>query len=114
MHEHLYGLYLSFDITTRSFKAKDSLQLFHSTAAMPNSAQHQNSLEGDAISEKKGDTSDIRAEIQNVVIEDAVDPIYQAKARILNNAFQEMGMGKYQVHTNSIFSQQASSHVYVI
>lgn len=29
--------------------------------------------------------------------EDAVDPVYQAKARILNAAFQEIGMGKYQV-----------------
>ncbi|RPD62612.1 MFS general substrate transporter [Lentinus tigrinus ALCF2SS1-7] len=28
--------------------------------------------------------------------EDAVDPVYQAKARILNAAFQEIGMGKYQ------------------
>ncbi|KAI0715627.1 MFS general substrate transporter [Cerioporus squamosus] len=28
--------------------------------------------------------------------EDAVDPVYQAKARILNAAFQEIGMGRYQ------------------
>ncbi|KAF9268793.1 MFS general substrate transporter [Marasmius fiardii PR-910] len=28
----------------------------------------------------------------------AVDPVYQAKARILNTAIQEIGMGKYQVH----------------
>ncbi|KAI0054046.1 MFS general substrate transporter [Auriscalpium vulgare] len=27
---------------------------------------------------------------------DSVDPVYQAKARILNDAFQEIGMGKYQ------------------
>lgn len=26
-----------------------------------------------------------------------VDPVYQAKARILNDALQEIGMGKYQV-----------------
>lgn len=26
-----------------------------------------------------------------------VDPVYQAKARVLNAAFQEMGMGRYQV-----------------
>lgn len=26
-----------------------------------------------------------------------VDPIYQAKARVLNAAIQELGMGKYQV-----------------
>ncbi|KAJ7662191.1 MFS general substrate transporter [Mycena polygramma] len=29
-------------------------------------------------------------------IDDAVDPIYQAKARVLNNALQEIGMGRYQ------------------
>ena len=29
--------------------------------------------------------------------EAGVDPVYQAKARILNDAFQEIGMGKYQV-----------------
>ncbi|KAI0770092.1 MFS general substrate transporter [Fomes fomentarius] len=28
--------------------------------------------------------------------EDVVDPVYQAKARILNAAFQEIGMGRYQ------------------
>lgn len=30
----------------------------------------------------------------------AVDPVYQAKARILNDAFQEIGMGKYQVRVH--------------
>jgi hypothetical protein len=25
------------------------------------------------------------------------DPVYQAKARILNNAIQDIGMGRYQV-----------------
>ena len=29
--------------------------------------------------------------------EGSVDPVYQAKARILNAAIQDMGMGKYQV-----------------
>jgi hypothetical protein len=29
--------------------------------------------------------------------ESGVDPVYQAKARILNDAFQEIGMGRYQV-----------------
>lgn len=29
--------------------------------------------------------------------ESGVDPVYQAKARVLNDAFQEIGMGKYQV-----------------
>ena len=29
--------------------------------------------------------------------DETVDPVYQAKARILNHAIQEIGMGKYQV-----------------
>lgn len=29
--------------------------------------------------------------------EGSVDPVYQAKARVLNQALQEIGMGKYQV-----------------
>ncbi|KAF8872121.1 MFS general substrate transporter [Mucidula mucida] len=28
----------------------------------------------------------------------SVDPVYQAKARVLNNAIQEIGMGRYQIH----------------
>ena len=39
----------------------------------------------------------IQADTENIYTDDAVDPIYQAKARILNDAFQEIGMGKYQV-----------------
>lgn len=39
------------------------------------------------------------AETQDVFGEEdsGVDPVYQAKARILNDAFQQIGMGKYQV-----------------
>ena len=33
--------------------------------------------------------------------EAGVDPVYQAKARVLNDAFQEIGMGKYQVRALS-------------
>jgi hypothetical protein len=29
---------------------------------------------------------------------ETVDPVYQAKARILNQAIQEIGMGRYQVN----------------
>ena len=29
--------------------------------------------------------------------DETVDPVYQAKARILNQAIQKIGMGKYQV-----------------
>ena len=36
--------------------------------------------------------------------EGGVDPVYQAKARLLNDAFQEIGMGRYQVRAaSSIF-----------
>lgn len=31
----------------------------------------------------------------------SLDPVYEAKARILNNAVQEIGMGKYQVRIGS-------------
>lgn len=31
-----------------------------------------------------------------------VDPVYQAKARLLNDAFQEIGMGRYQVRDASV------------
>ena len=30
-------------------------------------------------------------------LDDGLDPVYQAKARILNEAIHEIGMGKYQV-----------------
>ena len=41
----------------------------------------------------------LAAETQDVYDEgeSGVDPVYQAKARILNDAFQEIGMGRYQV-----------------
>lgn len=41
----------------------------------------------------------IQVETQDVFDEDesGVDPVYLAKARVLNEAFQEIGMGKYQV-----------------
>jgi hypothetical protein len=33
-----------------------------------------------------------------IVDEGQIDPLYQAKAQILNDAIQEIGMGKYQWH----------------
>ncbi|KAF8422835.1 major facilitator superfamily domain-containing protein [Boletus edulis BED1] len=36
------------------------------------------------------------AETQDVYNEPSLDPVYQAKAQILNDALQEIGMGKYQ------------------
>lgn len=33
-------------------------------------------------------------------VDSGMDPVYQTKARILNDAFQQIGMGKYQVRPN--------------
>ena len=40
----------------------------------------------------------------------AVDPVYHAKARILNAAFQEIGMGKYQVRLLPWSSHRPPQH----
>lgn len=37
---------------------------------------------------------------QDLHDEGSVDPVYHAKARVLNQALQEIGMGKYQVHVS--------------
>jgi hypothetical protein len=40
----------------------------------------------------------IQADTENVYDEqDSLDPVYAAKAKILNDSLQEIGMGKYQV-----------------
>lgn len=36
--------------------------------------------------------------LEDMYEDGTVDPVYQAKARVLNNAIQEIGMGKYQIH----------------
>ncbi|KAH7907542.1 major facilitator superfamily domain-containing protein [Hygrophoropsis aurantiaca] len=54
-----------------------------------------NSFEGDS-KEKKHDVYEITAETHDIFTDDSLDPVYQAKARILNDALQEIGMGKYQ------------------
>lgn len=53
---------------------------------------------------EKGDSRHVEAHAIPVDTHDmyegddsAVDPVYQAKAHILNDAFQEIGMGRYQV-----------------
>ncbi|KAH7887129.1 MFS general substrate transporter [Phlebopus sp. FC_14] len=46
---------------------------------------------------KNGDLHDTQAETQDIFTDSgSLDPVYQAKARILNDALQEIGMGKYQ------------------
>jgi len=39
----------------------------------------------------------LQTHTQDIYTEDSLDPVYHAKAKILNDAFQEIGMGKYQV-----------------
>jgi hypothetical protein len=46
--------------------------------------------------EKRGDPTttrgaDIKGDTENILPEGSIDPIYQAKAKILNDAFQEIG-----------------------
>lgn len=52
---------------------------------------------------------------KGVLEDDALDPVYAAKARVLNKAIQDIGMGKYQVpfpHLSSPIPRQinAPSH----
>jgi hypothetical protein len=49
-------------------------------------------------SENSPGTQSAILEKQDLHDEGSVDPVYQAKARVLNRALQEIGMGKYQVH----------------
>jgi len=59
---------------------------------------------GDDSEKQKHDTStsigsppDERRQLADLYEDASIDPIYQAKARMLNRAIQEIGMGKYQV-----------------
>ena len=55
---------------------------------------------GDAASVKSSRSEldkAIDAKTEDVYTEGSLDPVYQAKATILNDALQEIGMGKYQV-----------------
>lgn len=57
------------------------------------------------------DNDDPRDQYQDVYVQDAsndiyeegsVDPVYQAKARLLSAAIQEIGMGRYQVRARFV------------
>ena len=70
---------------------------------MSSQPQYQLSRDQSGSSKKKS-PSDVEAKAIPVDTHDVfdeedsgVDPVYQAKARLLNDAFQEIGMGKYQV-----------------
>ena len=50
-----------------------------------------------ASSSKRGDEESVTVEAleEDVFSGDAIDPVYLAKAHVLNRALQEIGMGKY-------------------
>jgi hypothetical protein len=48
-------------------------------------------------SDKKGAPVNILPLTEDIFTDDALDPIYQHKARVLNDALQAIGQGKYQV-----------------
>ncbi|KAF8074178.1 MFS general substrate transporter [Lyophyllum atratum] len=52
--------------------------------------------DNEKISEQGDWRDQVQALTENIFTSDAVDPVYQAKARILNDAIQEIGMGRYQ------------------
>lgn len=76
----------------------------HSTATMDSkaAASMTDSPRTDTDPEKVDFT--YQMELQDVYEEgeSGIDPVYHAKARVLNAAFQEIGMGKYQVSTSEL------------
>jgi hypothetical protein len=56
----------------------------------------------DHLAKNRGAQSEFKADLFNA---DAVDPVYQAKARVLNDAVQKIGMGKYQVRALTTLHQ---------
>ncbi len=67
------------------------------------------------------ETNAIPVDTQDVFDEDdsGIDPVYQAKAHVLNEAIQEIGMGKYQVclcvpvdqgqpHSHDVFARSST------
>jgi hypothetical protein len=53
--------------------------------------------QGELRKDKESESYGLQAETRDIFTEDSLDPVYQVKARILNDALQEIGMGKYQV-----------------
>ncbi|CAH7668874.1 major facilitator superfamily domain-containing protein [Phakopsora pachyrhizi] len=54
--------------------------------------------ENESVTLKKKPVSSIYEGQETVIPAGALDPIYESKARLLNAAIQEIGMGKYQWH----------------
>lgn len=79
-----------FDVSLSSIMSMSSPHIYRQDSA--NDFANEKNEKGDATSVR-----DHPVELtENLYTNDAVDPIYQAKARILNDALQEIGMGKYQ------------------
>lgn len=58
-------------------------------------------MEGTSIDDKQhAYVHRLHAETDDIYADGALDPVYQAKARVLNDAIQEIGMGKYQVRVH--------------
>lgn len=57
--------------------------------------------------ETEHDVPSIREAPVGVLEEGSLDPVYEAKAKVLNKAIQDVGMGKYQwqVSTNILNSK---------
>lgn len=53
--------------------------------------------EGDRLSNDVQSIAPLDHAPQSVLDDGALDPVYAAKARVLNKAIQEIGMGRYQV-----------------
>ena len=59
----------------------------------------------DVLDTRQNNDSD--SELQkDIYDDDTVDPVYRAKAHILNEAIQEIGMGRYQVCDHAFVNEQ--------
>ena len=56
--------------------------------------------EVEASIDRKSDI-EVRTACEDMFEDGTVDPVYQAKARLLNSAIQEIGMGRYQVRAQA-------------
>ena len=81
-----------FNETKRASTSK-SEKHFDEQAIFTDSSDVQEQVDSNSFEFWKGIDKDRTLDIYN----ESLDPVYQAKARILNAAIQEIGMGKYQV-----------------
>ena len=66
-----------------------SAEVTHSSASMSNTEMEKEHLP--SVNSASDPT------LVDLFSNETVDPVYQAKAHVLNQAIQEIGMGKYQV-----------------